>query len=57
MSDMTPFNGNNNRRRNDFLDNYHLFDTFLMIVYHLFRWMRNDNFRIDLRETDKEYLG
>ena len=56
MSDLTPYNGNNSRRRNDFLDTYHLFDTFFNDSLPSFRWSRNDNFRIDLRETDKEYL-
>ncbi|PHV70027.1 heat-shock protein Hsp20 [Sporanaerobium hydrogeniformans] len=57
MFGLTPFNRNTvQRTTNDVTDFYNAIDDFFNDSFFPLRNLRNDTFKVDIRETDKEYL-
>ncbi|MBC3887052.1 Hsp20 family protein [Acetobacterium paludosum] len=56
MLDLTPLKKNQIARPDDVVDFYNLVENFFNDVQSPFRSLKNDTFKIDVKENDKEYI-
>lgn len=56
MFGLTPYTNKGVSRGNDFPDFYDMFDGFFDNNWSPFKGLQNNSFKVDLRETDKEYV-
>ncbi|CAH2215420.1 Hsp20/alpha crystallin family protein [Tepidibacter aestuarii] len=57
MFGLTPFNRNSVQKRNgNFVDFYNIIDDFFNDAYFPVRNLQDDTFKMDVKETSKEYL-
>jgi len=58
MLALTPFNRNSVSKRgtNDVVDFYNIFDDFFNDSFLMNRNLRNDSFKIDIKENENEYI-
>jgi len=58
MLALTPFNRNSVSKKttNDLVDFYNIFDDFFSDSFLMNRNLRNDSFKIDIRENENEYI-
>ena len=58
MFGLTPFNRNSTVRRtnNEFVDFYNIIDDFFNDSFLPMRSLKNDTFKVDVKENDKEFL-
>ncbi|NLY70979.1 MAG: Hsp20/alpha crystallin family protein [Clostridiales bacterium] len=56
MFGLTPYRNRGLRPIDEPLDFYNIVDNFFNDTFFPLRWMRNNSFRLDLRETEDEYI-